>query len=142
MLKHGLIVGALAAGIVATNVGCESHAGNGALIGGAAGAGIGAIIGNNSKGRTAEGALIGGAVGAIGGGLIGNEMDKKEARQREDDDRYYDERDRDDDRRARTRDREEAYYGQTETRHEEDEDGNRIETYSEEEVSVRADDGN
>src|SRR5690242_18725809 len=40
--------------------GCADNTGNGALIGGAAGAGIGAIIGNNSHGRTAEGALIGG----------------------------------------------------------------------------------
>jgi len=63
--------------------GCQSNAGNGALIGGAAGAGIGAIIGNNSHGRTMEGALIGGAIGAIGGGLIGNEMDKNDARQRQ-----------------------------------------------------------
>ena len=62
--------------------GCESNAGNGALIGGAAGAGLGAIIGNNSHHHTAGGALIGGAIGAIGGGLIGNEMDKNEARER------------------------------------------------------------
>ena len=39
MLKHGLIVAALAAGVVGAGSGCESHAGNGALIGGAAGAG-------------------------------------------------------------------------------------------------------
>ena len=119
MLKHAILVSALAVA-VALAAGCESHAGNGALIGGAAGAGIGAIIGNNSHGRTAEGALIGGAVGALGGGLIGNEMDKKEARaadedrydhretrreryRREDEENYYRERDYDraeDDRRA------------------------------------------
>ena len=62
------------------------------LVGGAAGAGIGAIVGHNSHGRTGSGALIGGAVGAIGGALIGNEMDKKEAaderRDREYDDYY------------------------------------------------------
>src|SRR6478672_8862031 len=56
--------------------GCETKAGTGALVGGAAGAGIGAIIGHNSHGRTGSGALIGGAVGALGGALIGNEMDK------------------------------------------------------------------
>ena len=63
--------------------GCQSDAANGALLGGAAGAGIGAIVGHNSHGRTVEGALIGGAIGAIGGGLIGNEMDKDEARQKQ-----------------------------------------------------------
>jgi hypothetical protein len=76
--------GTLLAGVA----GCESNAGTGALIGGAAGAGIGAIIGHNSHGRTGSGALIGGAAGAIGGALIGNEMDKKEAAERRD--RDYD----------------------------------------------------
>jgi uncharacterized protein YcfJ len=66
--------GVLGAGVV----GCETKAGTGALVGGAAGAGIGAIVGHNSHGRTGSGALIGGAVGAIGGALIGNEMDKKD----------------------------------------------------------------
>jgi hypothetical protein len=61
--------------------GCESNAGTGALIGGAAGAGIGAIAGHQSHGNTVGGALIGGAIGAIGGGLIGNEMDKNERAQ-------------------------------------------------------------
>ena len=77
--------------LLAAGGGCQSNAGTGALIGGAAGAGIGAIAGKQSHGKTVNGALIGGAVGAIGGGLIGNEMDKKEARDRE---RAYD-RDRD-----------------------------------------------
>jgi hypothetical protein len=58
--------------------GCASHAAEGAMIGGAGGAALGAIIGHNSHGRTAEGALIGGAIGAIGGGLIGNEADKED----------------------------------------------------------------
>ena len=61
-------------------IGCETKAGTGALVGGAAGAGIGAIVGHNSHGRTGSGALIGGAVGALGGALIGNEMDKKDER--------------------------------------------------------------
>ncbi len=65
-MRKGLLVAALTAGVMGMGaVGCESHAGNGALIGGVAGAGVGAIIGNNSKGRTAEGAVIGGAAGAI-----------------------------------------------------------------------------
>ncbi len=75
------------------SIGCETKAGTGALVGGAAGAGLGAIIGNNSHGRTGSGALIGGAVGAVGGGLIGNEMDKSDrARDRYDDRRYDDRR--------------------------------------------------
>src|SRR6476661_3999576 len=75
----GLAVLALGAGLA----GCQSQAANGALIGGATGAGVGAIIGHNSHNRTAEGALIGGAVGAVTGGLIGNEQDKADARERE-----------------------------------------------------------
>ena len=81
------VVSMLSLGVLAGLAGCETKAGTGALVGGAAGAGIGAIIGNNSHGRTASGAAIGGAVGAIGGALVGNEMDKKDreeaARQRE-----------------------------------------------------------
>jgi hypothetical protein len=49
---------------------------NGALLGGAAGAVIGGIIGNNKNDQTAEGALIGGAVGAVTGGLIGRHRDQ------------------------------------------------------------------
>jgi uncharacterized protein YcfJ len=77
----GLLLGATSS--------CESKAGTGALVGGAAGAGIGAIIGHNSHGRTGSGALIGGAVGALGGALIGNEMDKAD-RQKERDERNDD----------------------------------------------------
>jgi uncharacterized protein YcfJ len=72
--------------IVAGMAGCETKAGTGALIGGAAGAGIGAIAGKQSHGHTVGGALIGGAVGALGGALIGNELDKNdrdEARRQE-----------------------------------------------------------
>ena len=57
----------------------------GAVIGGLAGAGLGAIIGNQS-GRPLEGAAIGGAVGAIGGGALGNAQDQRN-RQAQDD--YY-----------------------------------------------------
>lgn len=87
------VVSVLSLGILGAGLaGCETKAGTGALVGGAAGAGLGAIVGHNSHGRTASGAAIGGAVGAIGGALIGNEMDKKdreEARRREYDDRAY-----------------------------------------------------
>jgi surface antigen len=73
-----LLVGVLS---VAGLTGCETKAGTGALIGGAAGAGLGAIVGKQSHGHTAGGALIGGAVGALGGALIGNEMDKNDREQ-------------------------------------------------------------
>ena len=66
--------------------GCETKAGTGAIVGGAGGAALGAIIGNQSHGRGTEGALIGAGVGAIGGALVGNEMDKQDrekARERE-----------------------------------------------------------
>ncbi|MBI4830519.1 MAG: cell envelope biogenesis protein OmpA [Candidatus Lindowbacteria bacterium] len=46
----------------------------GAVAGGAIGAGTGAIIGHQS-GHTGEGAVIGGAIGAVSGGLIGHGID-------------------------------------------------------------------
>ena len=52
--------------------GCESDAGTGALIGTAAGAGIGALAGGDT-----EGTLIGAAVGGGAGYMLGNEGDKK-----------------------------------------------------------------
>ena len=85
-------VALLSSMLLGTTTGCETKAGTGALVGGAAGAGIGAIIGHNSHGRTGSGALIGGAVGALGGALIGNEMDKSD-KKKEDEERYR-ERDR------------------------------------------------
>ena len=42
----------------------------GAVVGGALGAGAGAIIGNQSHGRSGEGALIGAATGALAGALL------------------------------------------------------------------------
>ncbi len=61
-------------------VGCYSPGGrpdytaNGALIGGASGAAIGALADRRSPGA---GALIGGAAGLITGGLIGHSMDRQ-----------------------------------------------------------------
>ncbi|MCD6392720.1 MAG: hypothetical protein J7M40_04350 [Planctomycetes bacterium] len=57
---------------IALTTGCESDAGNTALLGTAIGAGVGALAGGNT-----EGALIGGAVGGGAGYMIGNESDKK-----------------------------------------------------------------
>jgi uncharacterized protein YcfJ len=59
-------------------VGCETNAQNDALLGGAIGAGAGAIIGHQS-GHATGGALIGGAVGGGTGYVVGNEQDKKQA---------------------------------------------------------------
>jgi hypothetical protein len=55
--------------------GCESDAQTGALIGTAAGAGIGQAIGHNT-----EGTLIGAGVGGGAGYMIGNEGDKKKTK--------------------------------------------------------------
>ena len=49
----------------------------GTVVGGAVGAGTGAIIGHQS-GNAGTGALIGGAAGAIGGALIGNAIEDEE----------------------------------------------------------------
>jgi hypothetical protein len=61
--------------------GCDSlsHTENGALAGGAIGAGTGALIGNMT-GHAGGGALIGAGVGALSGGLIGHAADKSEQR--------------------------------------------------------------
>jgi len=78
-MKYSWLVAAvmLAAVVIATS-GCETTSTQeGAVIGGALGAGAGAIIGNQSHGRTGEGALIGGAVGAISGALVGDQVDKR-----------------------------------------------------------------
>lgn len=57
---------------IALTAGCDSDAGNTALLGTAVGAGVGALAGGNT-----EGALIGGAIGGGAGYMIGNESDKK-----------------------------------------------------------------
>ena len=48
----------------------------GALVGGATGAGVGALIGNAAGHNTAAGAAIGGVVGLMTGAIIGNNMDQ------------------------------------------------------------------
>ena len=54
--------------------GCASYAERGGAIGGLAGAGTGALIGQGS-GNSAEGALIGGAIGLLAGSAIGDGVD-------------------------------------------------------------------
>ena len=58
------------------NAGCENDAQNTAVLGGAVGAGIGALAGGDT-----EGALTGAAIGAGAGYIIGNESDKAKASQ-------------------------------------------------------------
>jgi uncharacterized protein YcfJ len=132
---RNLVLSVIGIGLSLGTLGCSTNAGNGALIGGAAGAGLGAIIGHNSHGRTASGAAIGGAAGAIGGALIGNEMDKKEARER---DRYDDDRPtrryRDD---YYDRDRDRGGDGYYESRHYEDSNGRYYDSYRETRVYPR-----
>lgn len=48
---------------------------DGAIIGGGLGAGLGAIVGNQS-GHTGEGALIGAGVGALTGAIVGDAVDE------------------------------------------------------------------
>ncbi len=60
---------------LALTAGCESDAGNTALIGTAVGAGIGALAGGST-----EATLIGGAIGGAVGYGVGNESDKKKTR--------------------------------------------------------------
>ncbi len=55
--------------------GCESDAQTGALLGTAAGAGVGALAGGST-----EGTLIGAAVGGGVGYMLGSEQDKKKTR--------------------------------------------------------------
>lgn len=57
------------------SAGCESDAQTGTLLGGAAGAGIGALAGGST-----EATLIGGAIGGAVGYGLGNEGDKKKTR--------------------------------------------------------------
>jgi hypothetical protein len=64
-------------------VGCRSpyRSDQGALLGGLGGAGLGAIVGNQS-GNAGPGAVIGAAAGAITGAVVGNELDEIDARNR------------------------------------------------------------
>lgn len=64
-------------GLVLT--GCETTpVQEGAIVGGALGAGLGAIAGS-TMGKTGEGALIGAGAGALTGALIGDHIDKSTA---------------------------------------------------------------
>jgi hypothetical protein len=81
LIVKGVVVRALSAiGLASLLAGCTTPSGrpdntaNGALIGGASGAAIGALADHHNPGA---GALIGGTAGLIAGGLIGHSMDQQ-----------------------------------------------------------------
>jgi len=76
MKRVAMLALTLSIGLTVMIAGCDSDAGNTALIGTAVGAGVGALAGGD-----AEGALIGGAIGGGAGYVIGNESDKKKTQQ-------------------------------------------------------------
>src|SRR5215831_14377263 len=55
--------------------GCQNNTQKGAVVGGAGGAALGAIIGKQT-GHTGEGAVVGALAGGALGGLIGNSEDE------------------------------------------------------------------
>jgi hypothetical protein len=74
----------LSAAPFVTGCASTSKTAQGAGIGGAIGAGTGALIGKATNGKAGQGALVGGLIGAGVGGLIGNEKDMQEKREMED----------------------------------------------------------
>jgi len=64
------------AGLILSLSTCATHAGTGAIVGGAGGAVVGGVIGH-AVGSTAAGVIIGAAAGGIVGGIIGAQMDKQ-----------------------------------------------------------------
>ena len=79
--------GFMSRGLVALLVGAVALSGcsrpmttteQGAIFGGAVGAGIGAVVGERS-GHTARGAIIGAAIGGAAGAIIGAQMDRQAA---------------------------------------------------------------
>lgn len=66
--------------VLLPSMGCATHEGTGAAVGGLVGAGTGAVIGK-AAGNTGAGALLGAGVGALTGAAIGNAEDRKEHRE-------------------------------------------------------------
>jgi len=58
--------------------GCETGGQTGALVGTAAGAGIGQLAGGDTKGT-----LIGAGIGAVGGYIVGDQMEKSKERKQQ-----------------------------------------------------------
>lgn len=77
-MTYRIITIALLVATTSAPVGAQNHSNRrrGAILGGLAGAAIGAAIGDKGNNETA-GALIGGAVGAVAGGTIGDAKDQR-----------------------------------------------------------------
>lgn len=74
-MKRHILKGIALLGVLLM-AGCETTpVQDGAILGGALGAGAGAVIGHQS-GRQGEGALIGAGVGALTGALVDDQVDK------------------------------------------------------------------
>jgi hypothetical protein len=80
-LRMALIGGFLFSVLSMSGCQTNSHAENGAVLGGLLGAGTGAIVGH-AVGSTGAGAAIGAGVGALSGAAIGNGQDEIEAKNR------------------------------------------------------------
>jgi hypothetical protein len=74
------VAAVLATSPFVTGCASSSKTAQGAGIGGAIGAGTGALIGKATNGKAGQGALVGGLIGAGVGGLIGNEEDQRDKR--------------------------------------------------------------
>ena len=76
-MRHFIVLIPMLATLV-TSSGCASlnKKERGAIIGGASGAAVGAVVGRAS-GSTAKGAIIGAAVGGTAGAVIGHQMDQQ-----------------------------------------------------------------
>jgi hypothetical protein len=77
-MKRGTLVAAVIAGaVVIALLGCTG-AQKGAVIGGAVGAGTGALVGHHHHYGSGKGALVGAGIGALTGALIGDFTDHYE----------------------------------------------------------------
>ena len=66
--------------VLLAGAGCQtSRVQNGALLGGALGAGTGAVLGHQVD-KQGEGALIGAGIGALTGALVGDQVNQAEQR--------------------------------------------------------------
>ncbi len=76
MLFKTIFCSAIFIALATNTTQAQTNTQRGAISGGAAGAIIGGIVGNQNN-ETSEGALIGGAIGALTGGLLGNDRDRQ-----------------------------------------------------------------
>lgn len=79
MFTKKLIIAGLLTSASLTGAGCATNTETGALVGGGAGAAVGAAVFRRAP---LAGAVFGGALGALTGAAIGNSEDRAEARER------------------------------------------------------------